>query len=159
MTDTPVAQPRSRPIGVVPLSIPQRALAVAFALGCALIMGLGAWMTPAPEGHGTHVQLGMPPCGWKFAFGQPCATCGMTTAVSHAAHGDLWSSLKTQPFGLLVALGASVGFWTALHGAATGSRVDRMLWWILRPRPLVACGILFFGSWGYKFWADASGIV
>lgn len=154
----PAAARDSRPIGVPGLGLGQRAVSLVIALGCAAVLILGAWMDPSPAGHGTHTQLGIPPCGWKFALGYPCATCGMTTAVSHAAHGDVWSSVKVQPFGFLVALGAAVGFWIALHGAVTGSRVDRVLWWVLRPRLLVVGGILFFAAWGYKFWADAHGV-
>jgi len=83
----------------------------------------------------------------------------MTTSVSHAAHANIWASMKAQPFGFLVALAAGVAFWVCLHGAATGSRVDRVLWWFLRPRLLTVGGILFLAAWGYKVWADANGIV
>ena len=156
-SDAP-APPTSRPVGVPPLAPWQRVCCVLIAAACAAMLGLGAWMTPSRDGYGTHTQLGMPPCAWKWTTGTPCATCGMTTAVSHAAHAELWASLKTQPFGFLVALGAAVAFWIALHGAITGARVDRVLDWLLRPRYLVVGGILFFGSWGYKVWADAHAI-
>jgi hypothetical protein len=56
-------------------------------LGSAAILGIGAWLTPASEGHGSHTQLGLPPCMWPIAFHRPCPTCGMTTAVAEAAHG------------------------------------------------------------------------
>jgi hypothetical protein len=154
----PTAPPTHR-VGVPPLALPQRVTALLFMLGCAAILALGAWMTPDVRGHGTHVQMGLPPCGMKFSTGYPCPTCGMTTAVTHAAHGNVWASIKAQPFGFLVALGAAVGFWVSLHGALTGSRVDRVLWWVLRPRLLSVLGILFFAAWGYKAWADANGIV
>jgi len=156
---TPPTVPVSRPIGAAPLNLWQRLWCLILALGCATMLGLGAWATPNPAGHGTHTQLGMPPCGWKLALGYPCATCGMTTSVSHAAHANIWASMKAQPFGFLVALAAGVAFWVCLHGAATGSRVDRVLWWFLRPRLLTVGGILFLAAWGYKVWADANGIV
>ena len=155
----PITPPTVRRPGMPPLSVPHRLVAALFMLACAGVLGLGAWMTPSPTGFGTHMQLGIPPCGWKFSTGTPCATCGMTTAVTHAAHGNLWASIKSQPFGFLVAVGAAAGFWICLHGVVTGSRVDRVLWWFLRPRLLAVGGILFFAAWGYKFWADAHGIV
>jgi selenocysteine lyase/cysteine desulfurase len=58
----------------------------------------------------------------------------------------------------LVAIGAAAGFWVSLQGALTGSRADRVLWWVLRPRHLVVFCILFFAEWGYKVWADANGV-
>lgn len=161
MTALPATPPivrAARPIGAAPLTILQRVWCLVLAIGCATMLGLGVWMNPDPSGHGTHTQIGLPVCGWKMALDYPCATCGMTTAVAHAAHGQFWSSIKAQPFGFLVALAAGVAFWICLHGAITGSRVDRILWRVLRPRALTVGGILFAAAWGYKIWADASGV-
>ena len=52
-------------------------------------LALGAWMKPSEKGHGTHRQLGLPPCSWMLMYDMPCPSCGMTTAVSNAAHGRL----------------------------------------------------------------------
>lgn len=111
---------------------------------------VGAGLTPSPEGHGTHTQLGLPACSWALALGKPCPTCGMTTAVSLAAHGAFVQAWRAQPMGLAVALAAASLFWTALHSALTGS----LLWsWTLRLllRPAVLAGAVGGGllAWGH----------
>src|SRR5437773_24545 len=78
---------------------------------CAGMLGVGAWLTPDGAGHGTHTQLGLPACAWAAVMHRPCPTCGMTTAVSLAAQGRLVDSFVAQPFGLVVALGATLAFW------------------------------------------------
>lgn len=37
--------------------------------------------------------------------GYPCPTCGMTTSVAFAARGQLASSFRAQPAGLILSLG------------------------------------------------------
>lgn len=113
---------------------------------------IGARLTPDPAGHGTHTGLGLPPCGWLMAFGKPCVTCGMTTAVSHMAHGHVGRSFATQPFGALVAILAAMFFWFALHTAITGSRAMQAALDLLRPRVLWTLAALAAAAWAYT-WA------
>ncbi|RMD64605.1 MAG: DUF2752 domain-containing protein [Planctomycetota bacterium] len=118
------------------------------------MLTVGAALTPSPAGHGTHTQLGLPPCSWALALGRPCPTCGMTTAVSLAAHGDLASALHAQPMGLAIALAASSLFWIALHSALTGS----LLWsWtlslLLRPSVLAGAAAGGLLAWGHTILA------
>lgn len=120
------------------------------AAGCLAVLVLGASLQPSPEGHGTHEALGLPACGWAQAFDAPCATCGMTTAVSHAAQGAFLSGFLTQPAGALGAVGAAAMFWVCLHSAATGSGAVRMLSPLLRPRGLLAMGVAIGAAWAYK---------
>ena len=80
----------------------------AVSVGSAGMLGVGAWLRPDAAGHGSHTQLGLPPCAWASVFHRPCPTCGMTTAVSLAAHGRLVDAAIAQPFGLVVALAAAV---------------------------------------------------
>lgn len=62
--------------------------------------------------------LGLPyTCPLKGLAGIPCATCGMTHAFVHLAHGDLSLALTASPLGALLA-GAA---W--LFAAADGVRV------------------------------------
>lgn len=117
---------------------------------------IGASLRPAERGHGTHMQLGLPPCGWVLALGKPCPTCGMTTSVSHAARGELGRSLRVQPMGLVIAIGAAVAFWLCVHTAATGSRAAHLAAVVLTPRWLWGFAALAAGSWGYK-WATWDG--
>jgi len=57
-------------------------------------------LTPHPRGLGTHVALGLPPCGFLLAFGLPCPTCGLTTAFAQLARFELLASVRTHPLGL-----------------------------------------------------------
>jgi uncharacterized protein DUF2752 len=51
--------------------------------------------------------LGIPfTCPLKGIAGIPCATCGMTHAFVHLAHGDVGSAFAASPLGALVAGGA-----------------------------------------------------
>jgi hypothetical protein len=110
---------------------------------------VGARLSPSRAGHGTHEQLGMPACGFLIATGRPCPTCGMTTAVSLAAHRQPVRALLTQPFGALVALGAGIGFWGCLHVAVFGSRLGRVAEPLLRPRIMWVGATLAGLSWVY----------
>jgi len=68
---------------------------------------------PDPRGTGTHEQLGLPPCGFLRDHGVPCIACGMTTAFTAIAHGDLGLAVRANPFGCLlffVALAAPFHF-------------------------------------------------
>ena len=70
---------------------------------------VGATLTPAPSGLGTHVALGLPPCLFLAVTGLPCPACGMTTAFVHVAHGRLLDAFVAQPFGALLALASLAG--------------------------------------------------
>jgi hypothetical protein len=120
------------------------------ALVCFVILALGAWMQPSPAGVGTHEQLGLRACGWLAATGKPCPTCGMTTAVSWAAHGDLVRSFWVQPGGMAFALALAVLFWPLLWSGLTGSRVITMVAKLLRPRALWIGAAVWGASWAYK---------
>lgn len=128
----------------------QRVLCAMFAFMLLAWLTLASALTPASGGMGTHRQLGLPPCGWIIAFNKPCPTCGMTTAFSHASHGQLLAAARVQPFALLLALGVSAGFWGCLYTAVSGSAVMGSYAFLLRPRWIwVMLGLLAI-SWGYK---------
>ena len=50
--------------------------ALLLALACAVPLIFAATLTPSDAGMGTHMQVGLPDCGFKLATGYPCATCG-----------------------------------------------------------------------------------
>jgi hypothetical protein len=54
--------------------------------------------------HGTHTQLGLPPCTMKLVTGLSCPGCGMTTSFSLLMHNDLYQALQTNWAGVFVAL-------------------------------------------------------
>ncbi len=45
-------------------------------------------------------------CPMKALAGIPCATCGMTHAFVHLAHGEVGRAIAASPLGALVAAGA-----------------------------------------------------
>lgn len=154
----PHTQPISPPLAAPRVMVPTAQVSTAARLGAAVVAAaclslliVSARLDPSSAGHGTHTQLGLPPCGWAIYFGKPCATCGMTTAFAHAAHFQLWSSFKAQPMGMLLALATAVGFWAAAHVAVTGSRVGIFLASLLTPRLLWAVAALTLAAWTYKF--------
>ena len=86
------------------LSVRDRAISAAVAVGLLFPLALAVWLQPAHERIGTHQQLGLPPCTFRVLFGWSCPTCGMTTAFSHTVRGQLPSAFMAQPAGMLLAL-------------------------------------------------------
>jgi len=70
------------------------------ALGSGALLVASRLLTPSASGVGTHMQLGLPACGFLVLFGKPCPACGLTTAFAHLAHGSLLASLHANPLGL-----------------------------------------------------------
>jgi len=109
-----------------------------------------AWLTPSASGTGTHTQLGLQPCGWMVVMGKPCVTCGMTTSFAFAAEGQYLRSFITQPMGMVLCLGAAMGFWILLHAALTGGRTWIMFEFLTRPRTIWVVAGLVAAAWVYK---------
>lgn len=119
-------------------------------LGALALLGTAAGLTPSPTGAGTHLQLGLFPCGWLIAFDKPCPTCGMTTAFAYAAHARLPQAFLSQPMGAILALATSAAFWAGLHVALTGSDLGRVCSNLLRPRVLWPLAAAAGAAWTYK---------
>ena len=153
MTVIPKVQGQADRLPHGSLNLRLRALAAIVAiLSCAPLV-IATFLTPSSAGHGTHVQLGMPPCGWAMYFGKPCATCGMTTAFAHAVRLDLVASAHTQPFGLFLAILAGVVFWAAVHATITGSdAAGLLLRTLVKPRALWSFAMAGALAWAYT-WA------
>ncbi|MCB9831491.1 MAG: DUF2752 domain-containing protein [Planctomycetes bacterium] len=74
-------------------------------IGLALTPLVIAWrLAPDARGFGTHEQLGMEPCGWLESSGQPCPTCGMTTAFANTVRLRLVAAFMANPAGLFLCL-------------------------------------------------------
>jgi hypothetical protein len=112
----------------------------------------GVFLKPAAAGVGTHQQLGLPPCTFLFLTGFPCPFCGMTTSWTHAAHGQILSSIAVQPMGfVLFSIDFALVVWL-LGRFVAGSATFRPEQWLARvpPRVLYA-GFLATGvAWIYK---------
>jgi hypothetical protein len=125
-------------------------LAAVVAVIALTLLILSARLHPSPDGHGTHSQLGLPPCGWVIMFNKPCPTCGMTTSFAHLAHGQVLESLRAQPAGTVLAVATAAAFWIALHAALTASRAPIMFIRLLKPRFLWILAGFWLASWVYK---------
>ncbi len=131
----------------------RRLIAAILVLATATVLGIAAYLEPSPEGIGTHTQLNMPNCGWMVTMDLPCITCGMTTAFSHAANGNLLASFATQPLGAVLAVITAMVFLVSSYVTLTGSQVGSVfgrLWgrgagWIL--------AISATAAWVYKILA------
>lgn len=83
-------------------------------------------------------------------FGRPCMTCGMTTAFAHMVRLEVWSSVRAQPLGALLAMLTPILLFGGLHAAIWGTRIDALIAPLLRPRSLWGGAGLLLGAWGYK---------
>ncbi len=115
-----------------------------------ILLVIGHRLDASDDGVGTHTQLGLLPCGFLAATGLPCATCGVTTAFTHAVHGRLVIAFKTQPAGLACALITAVGMIIGVYALTTGTPLGPLARWLWRPGTVGVLGALVIGSWIYK---------
>ncbi len=128
-----------------------RKLAVAMVFAaCLAFLLLAASLDPNPAGIGTHCQLGLAPCGFVEQAGMPCATCGMTTAVSLAADGRLLAALRVQPAGATLAVAAAVFALLSGWSLFTGMALAPVWHAVWNLRSFVAVSVLVLGAWVYK---------
>ena len=112
------------------------------------VTAVGLVLRPSPTGHGTHRQLGLPPCPSVVLCDRPCPGCGLTTSWTALLHGDFSASFHAHPLGfLLYATFTGVAILT-LRGALTGRPTmspevaNRLVW-------AVVAVLLTFGA--YRF--------
>jgi hypothetical protein len=122
-------------------------------LSAASVIGLASLRrltTPAPAGHGTHEQFGLPPCWTMDVLQVPCPGCGVTTAASQLVRGDFAGALATQPFGVLLAVLAVLGLawsaWTVVSGRDAWDDLRR----VSRPWLFWSLAGALVAAWIYK---------
>ncbi|MBC8202924.1 MAG: DUF2752 domain-containing protein [Planctomycetes bacterium] len=128
----------------------RRLQALIVGIGAIVILSVAAWLSPSADGVGTHKQLGLPQCGWIVAVDLPCPTCGMTTAFSYTVRGNFISALKTQPFGMFLAVFVAITGILALIIVLTG-RPKVAFWyrWMTTKTLFIVAGLAAF-AWVYK---------
>lgn len=89
--------------------------AVLFA-GPMAVLITAAMLVPAAAGHGTHTQLGLPPCGFLVYTGYPCPGCGLTTSFSHMIRLEVIGAFHANPFGILLFLCTAASVPVSLMG-------------------------------------------
>lgn len=148
MTSSPAVPAAATPI--TGSTAARRLIGAAIATAAAAPLLLATWMTPSDAGLGTHEQLSLPQCGWVTLMDLPCPTCGMTTAFTHAADGDLITSFLTQPLGAILALGTAMALLIGLYVAVTGSQIAGVLVRLWRPRTAWLLAGVALAAWIYK---------
>lgn len=126
------------------------------AAASAAVLAIARALTPDPSGHGTHLQLGLPRCGFLLITGMPCPACGLTTAFAHMARGEIARAASANAFGVLLfaiaVLAIPFGVWAGVrelpptetlarvHAAKSGSAIAivGLLYWCARVTWIVA---------------------
>ena len=118
-----------------------------------LLLGLGLlvamWLQPDGRGSGTHQQLGLPPCTFKFLLNIPCPSCGMTTSWALAVRGDWQSSIQANSGGFVLFLITAVSVPLVLATSIRG----RLPWCGLRflvPVLLASAFLLALIQWALR---------
>jgi hypothetical protein len=132
-----------------------RLLSGALVLGIGTVFVLAALLVPSPEGHGTHLQLGLGTCTFLAYTGVPCPMCGATTSFTLMAHLHVFEALINQPFATGLFLLAAFVFAVSLTELVDPrGRWGKLLYW-LEPRE-TRLALLFLGamgaSWVYKMY-------
>jgi hypothetical protein len=140
------------------LGFPERFGFAVLALGCAVVLGIAAWIKPSADGLGSHTELGLPSCAWVERFHLPCPSCGFTTSFAHFARGNLVASFYVQPMGCVLAILTTATFWVSLYIALTGRPALRLL--RLLPTGYLLMALMFFGlaAWAWKIYTYSHGI-
>jgi len=87
------------------------------------VTAIGAYLTPDAHGHGTHQQLGFPPCPSVLIFDRPCPGCGLTTSWSDLIHGHFGLAFEAHPLGPPLYLLFTASAWLCLYAWRKGQVV------------------------------------
>jgi hypothetical protein len=113
-----------------------RALWLGLASAAVCVLVVARHLVPDARGFGTHVQLGLPPCGFLSLTGLPCPACGLTTCFAYLAHGELSRALHANPLGVVlfaaVLATPPAAMWASARNCAffetfARMRIDRVL--------------------------------
>jgi hypothetical protein len=122
----------------------------AIAAGLVVVLLLSWWLKPDPRGLGTHEQLMLFPCNFHALTNLPCPFCGMTTAFTHMARGNVGDALLAQPIGAVGFVATVLLLPIAVGGLVTGKdavgKIRRLPWGRLST---VIVG-LFAAAWAFK---------
>lgn len=96
--------------------------------------GIGLALHPDPSGHGTHQELGLPPCPSALLFDRPCPGCGLTTSWTALLHGHVHEAFSAHPLGPILyllftasAVLAIYGFWNVQRVVLDSRPMSRFL--------------------------------
>jgi len=90
------------------------------------------------------------PCLLRLTTGIPCPMCGMTTAATSLAAGELQAALAANPFVLLLA-GTTLVMTVVMAARAAGLAPEAASWQPARQRHVwLVVGVLAVGSWLFQ---------
>ncbi|MHB1037710.1 MAG: DUF2752 domain-containing protein [Pirellulales bacterium] len=139
--------------GPATLSLRQRLFLAVTGTALAVLLAVAVVLRPSPLGHGTHQQLGLPPCTFLVLFNRRCPSCGMTTAWAHVVRGQWTRAARANVGGALLAVAAIVVAPWALVCAGLG----RACGWMPSERVVIGAGLGFLGltlaEWAWRLWA------
>jgi len=132
-----------------------RVLWAAWLAGVAAVLVIAGVLTPSDAGYGTHLQLGLPPCGILLITGTPCPSCGLTTSFAHMVRLQWSAAWHANPWGvaLFATMLASVPL--AIHGAKRATPLLETLHKFQAQRIAFVLILLGIGTWlgrVYRFW-------
>jgi hypothetical protein len=87
------------------------------------VTGFAIFLRPSVHGHGTHQQLGLPPCPSVLLFNRPCPGCGLTTSWTATVHGDFLTAFHAHPLGIPMYLGFTLLAFGTAWGNIRGQRL------------------------------------
>jgi hypothetical protein len=111
-----------------------------FVSGAAVLVTAAA-LSPDPAGHGTHTQLGLPPCGFLLMTGLPCPGCGLTTSFAHMIRLELGGAFAANPLGVLLFSVTALGVVVSGVGMARSLPVIRTLDRLHFEKVLIVLGV------------------
>ena len=95
---------------------------------CALIvLAVARVLSPDPSGVGTHTQLGLPPCGFRYLTSLPCPACGLTTSFAYLARLEITSAVHAHPLGLPLFVCTALALPLSLLAAARAYPIEDTL--------------------------------
>ncbi|MFW5697471.1 MAG: DUF2752 domain-containing protein [Fimbriimonadaceae bacterium] len=80
------------------------------------VTGVGFALRPDPQGHGTHTQLGLPPCPSITVAGRPCPGCGLTTSFTALLKGNWAAAFQAHALGPILYVLFTLTAFACLYG-------------------------------------------
>jgi hypothetical protein len=121
-----------------------------FFAASAMVFVTAAFLTPNPIGHGTHTQLGLPPCGFLVVSGLPCPGCGLTTCFSFMIRGDVVGAAAANPFGVMLFLVSAATMFLGAFGLVRGLPVIDTLDRIQADKWAILLSVASLTVWGVR---------
>jgi len=111
------------------------------------VLSVAFWLHPGDRLHGTHQQLGLPPCAFYVLTGIPCPSCGLTTSFSLMVHGRFLRAFQAHYFGPLLFL-ATIGYLVLLTVSLVRGQRLQIDWPSWMPLTILLTGFgLYLACW------------